>query len=141
VWPVKAMPASLIVLFCTGAVTIASNSARTQPVDGPVEERDHVGAVRGIEATGNHRRRDRDGRGARPQGARLAPRVVGRVEGDAPQARTRADHLAVADDDETPGDASPASIAHRSGPMPAGSPAVSAISGGARHRASAQRSS
>ncbi len=31
VWPVNAIPASLIVLFCTGAVTIAANSRATHP--------------------------------------------------------------------------------------------------------------
>ncbi len=31
VWPLKAMPASLITLFCTGAVTIAANSPEAQP--------------------------------------------------------------------------------------------------------------
>ena len=31
VWPVNAMPASLITLFCTGAVTMASNSPARQP--------------------------------------------------------------------------------------------------------------
>ena len=31
VWPVKAMPASLITLLCTGAVTMASNSPPRAP--------------------------------------------------------------------------------------------------------------
>ena len=31
VWPVKAMPASLMIDFCTGAVTTASNSPSRQP--------------------------------------------------------------------------------------------------------------
>ena len=31
VWPVNGMPASLMMLFCTGAVTIAANSPLRQP--------------------------------------------------------------------------------------------------------------
>ena len=31
VWPVNAIPASLMMLFCTGAVTIAANSPDRQP--------------------------------------------------------------------------------------------------------------
>ncbi len=45
VWPVNAMPASFITLFCTGAVTIAPNSPARQ----------HIAAVGGIELAGNAR--------------------------------------------------------------------------------------
>ena len=74
VWPVKAMPASLITLFCTGAVTMASNSPARQPCDRAVEEREHVAAVGRIEPAGDARPAQRR-RARRPESlSKRAPR-------------------------------------------------------------------
>ena len=58
VWPEKRMPASLMTLFCTGAVTIAANSPAMQPSTGAIEQRQHVTRVGAIELAGSNCRRD-----------------------------------------------------------------------------------
>ena len=59
VWPVNGTPASLMTLFCTGAVTMAANSPLDAAVDGAVEQGEHVARVGGIEPAGHAGRRQR----------------------------------------------------------------------------------
>ena len=69
VWPVKGMPASLITHFCTGAVTIASNSPARAAADGAIEQGEHVARVGRVEPAG-HGGRARAARAAADAGAR-----------------------------------------------------------------------
>ena len=133
VCPVNAMPASLIAPLCTGAVTIASNSAVAAAVGGDVERAQHVGAVGGIELAGDGGRASGTCRtsepAARPRGAacrnrnrRSARRRGASAPGCAADRGRRRSRRA-------PAAARAPAPTHRSGPMPAGSPAVTAISG------------
>src|SRR5258706_2059939 len=113
VWPVKGMPASFSTLFCTGAVTIASNSPRTQPSSAVSSNASTcpalalssfpgtAGAATGTWSTG-----------ASKEIASMRARCA--ITSRSPMITRR------------PGNFSRARSAHRSGPMPAGSPAVSA---------------
>ena len=131
-WPVKAMPASLMTPLCTGAVTIASNSPGEATVDARSSSDEHVARIRAD-------RGDRRGT-ARPV-ARAALRPVpwrGRP------GRSRAAHSCAcarrgpAPSSERSASSTtrqlrrrPGSAAHRSGPMPAGSPVGRARRSGA----------
>ena len=72
VWPEKATPASLMVLFCSGAVTMASNQPRRRAFDREVERGQHRAAVGGVQPARHHvggqrhvdRRESRPGRSA-----------------------------------------------------------------------------
>src|SRR5689334_7171045 len=117
VCPVNAMPASFNTLFCTGAVTIASNSPLMQPSSARSRSASTCFALRGSSL----------------------PAVTGAATGmcttllasnGMPRARARAAITSrsprIA---RRPANFSRAMSAHRSGPMPAGSPAVSATRG------------
>ena len=120
VWPVKAMPASLMMLFCTGAVTIASNSPLLQPAIARSSSSQHPAGVAGIEAAGVSRT--------------VAAAHVRRESAPSPAAAHRSQRAlpssdAVGQTDDLvvrcrPAGSSAASSRHRSGPMPAGSPQV-----------------
>ncbi len=121
VWPVKAMPASFNTLFCTGAVTIASNSPRMQPsmarssIPSTCEALplSNCPGTTGF-ATG---RCNSDTTGAESRTSyRGASKAIERIA--ARRAITsRSPTITI-----RPGNFSRASRAHRSGPMPAGSP-------------------
>ena len=129
VWPVNGMPASIITLFCIGAVTSAANAPVAQASVRVLQHRQHAVRVGRIGAAGRDRRgerlvpdfddaaggRERDRivsrhsaasrpmRAARCASSSRSPRITSRAANGACAWRI-------------------ASIAHSSGPMPAGSP-------------------
>ena len=86
VWPVNGTPASLMTLFCTGAVTMAANSPRSAAVERAVEQREHVARVGGIEPA--RRRRARRAARAAGCGAR-GYAESGAADSRAPSSRAR----------------------------------------------------
>ena len=58
-WPVNGTPASLMTLFCTGAVTMASNSPLDAAGGGAIEQRQHVACIGRIEPARHAGRRER----------------------------------------------------------------------------------
>ena len=98
VWPLKAMPASLITLFCTGAVHSAANSPARQPCGGAVDEPQHGRGVAHLEPPRNRRacerlvqHRELAGRLRRRRAALVVVQDAGRAE----QPRTRLQQIAV----------------------------------------------
>ena len=132
VCPVNAMPASLITPLCTGAVAMAQNVPSRQPSAATSSERSTCGAVGRIELAGDGGRRQRNvphqQRGAararlaanrnRRSARRCGARAPGSERDRGPPRSPRAPRASLR-----------ASATHRSGPMPAGSPAVTAIGG------------
>ena len=146
VWPVKAIPASLMTLFWTGAVTIAWNSPLRQPSRARSRRPSTWRALRGSRrpaVTGcgaGMESIEMGGAASRPGysgTSKAIPRDLARAAttSRSPRITTR------------PGKERRAMDAQRSGPMPAGSPAVRAtravvaVTGFAGGAASPQRSS
>ena len=106
VWPVKGTPASLMTLFCTGAVTMASNSPDRQPSMARSSTRSTYGPLAGS---------------SRPGVAGCASATCstcGALKSERSPITTRRAPRSM-----------PATFAQSSGPMPAGSPEVSAMTG------------
>src|SRR5688572_11734613 len=117
-----------MVLFCTGAVTMASNSRATQPA------RARSRRARTWRPLAASRRPAVTGAGAGScssdiAGAVSRPGKSGTSKGIAREAARAAMTRLSPAMTRRPGKRSPASIAQRSGPTPAGSPAVSTTSG------------
>ena len=130
------MPASIITLFCIGAVTSAANAPVAQASIASRSIASTACALVGSGWPGDHRRGERVvphlDHAARVRERRRIEVGVARREADA--LRARGEELAVADEDEPCGKrcrprGARASIAHSSGPMPAGSPTVMATTG------------
>ena len=123
VWPLKGTPASLIRLFCTGAVTMAANSPARQPSTARSISASTWRALRDFEPSGDAGRRQRLMQHTeRAGGVRdfAAAAIVGQLQLQSQPPRPRAP--AARDRPGTPAASARAVLAtarHRSGPMPA----------------------
>ena len=132
VCPVKAKPASMMMLFCTGAVTMAANSLGQAALGGPVEHAEHRRGIAGLEFSGlggHGQRRIQDGeRSGRVRTHRLARFVIPQIQFQAELAGARAASSSRSPRQTNSQGSGPfASFRHRSGPTPAGSPEVTAM--------------